>query len=598
MGDHHGAARELQQGILQGAESLHVEVVGGLVQEQEVAALLERERQVEAVALTTGEHPGRLLLVRALEAERGDVGARGHLDLADLDVVQAVGDDLPQGLVRVDAAAGLVHVGELDGLADLELAVVQRLQAHDGLEQGGLAHAVGTHDAHDAVARQGEGQPVDEGAAVEALLEVGGLQDHVAQPRTRRDLDLLEVELAGALGLRSHLLIAGQAGLGLGLAALGGGAHPLQFLLEALGELGVLPSLDGQALLLGLQVGGVVAFVGVEVTAVHLGDPLGHMVQEVAVVGDSDDGTLVGGQVLLQPQDRLGVEVVGGLVQEQQVGCLQEQLAQGHAAALATRQDGDVRVRRRAAQGVHRLLQLGVEVPGVGRVEGVLKGAHLSQERVEVRVRLRHEGADLVVTVQLGLDLGHALLDVAQDRLVLVERGFLQQDPHAVASGEAGLAVGRLIDAGHDLEDRGLAGAVGADHADLGSGQERHGDVVEDDLVTVRLARLDHLVDVLSHRSGASFVWGAWRGPARRRSPATSLGQATTGWRKRVRAPPPLPASRSVGPSGRRSQEASSAFSCCLRQRMPASMKPSMSPSNTASGLPTSWLVRRSLTIW
>ena len=41
----------------------------------------------------------------------------------------------------------------------------------------------------------------------------------------------------------------------------------------------------------------------------------------------------------------------------------------------------------------------------------------------------------------------------------------------------------------------------------------------------------------------------------------------------------------------------SSTVSCCLRQRMPASMKPSMSPSKTESGLPTSKLVRRSLTI-
>ena len=34
------------------------------------------------------------------------------------------------------------------------------------------------------------------------------------------------------------------------------------------------------------------------------------------------------------------------------------------------------------------------------------------------------------------------------------------------------------------------------------------------------------------------------------------------------------------------------------RQRMPASMKPSMSPSSTAVGLPTSYSVRRSFTIW
>ncbi len=319
-------------------------------------------------------------------------------------------------------------------------------------------------------------------------------------------LDLLEVELAGALGLGGHLLVAGQTGLGLGLASLGRGAHPLELLLEALGELGVLLALDLEALLLGLQVGGVVALVGVEVAAVDLGDPLGDVVKEVAVVGDGDDGALVAGQVLLEPEHGLGVEVVGGLVQEEEVGGLQEQLAQGDAAALTTGEVLDLGVRRGAAQGVHGLLELGVEVPGVGGVQGVLEGAHLRHEGVEVGVRVRHGGADLVVAVQLGLDLGNALLDVAEHRLVLVERGLLQEDADAVAGGQAGLAVGGLVDAGHDLEDGGLAGAVGADHADLGSGEEGHGDVVKDDLVTVGLARLNHLVDVLSHCSSAPFV--------------------------------------------------------------------------------------------
>lgn len=39
-------------------------------------------------------------------------------------------------------------------------------------------------------------------------------------------------------------------------------------------------------------------------------------------------------------------------------------------------------------------------------------------------------------------------------------------------------------------------------------------------------------------------------------------------------------------------------FSPVRFQRIPASMKPSMSPSNTADGLPVSYSVRRSLTIW
>ena len=242
-------------------------------------------------------------------------------------------------------------------------------------------------------------------------------------------------------------------------------------------------------------------------TAVDLRDPLGHVVEEVAVVGDGDDGTLVGGQVLLQPQHALGVQVVGGLVQQQQVRCLQQQLAQGHAAALTTGQVLDLGVRRRAAQGVHGLLELGVQVPGVRGVDLGLELAHLLHESVEVRVRIGHLGGDLVEAVQLALDLGHALLDVAQHRLVLVERRLLHEDADRVARGQTSLAVGGLVQAGHDLEDGGLTGAVGTDHADLGAGQEGHGDVVEDDLVSVGLAGPDHLVDVLSHGGGTPFVW-------------------------------------------------------------------------------------------
>jgi hypothetical protein len=62
VGDDHRAAGELEQRVLQRAQRLDVEVVRRLVEEEQVAALLEGQREVEAVALTTGEHAGLLLL--------------------------------------------------------------------------------------------------------------------------------------------------------------------------------------------------------------------------------------------------------------------------------------------------------------------------------------------------------------------------------------------------------------------------------------------------------------------------------------------------------------------------------------------------------
>eukprot|EP00976_Prorocentrum_cordatum_P017621 354780-Prorocentrum_minimum.AAC.1 len=49
-------------------------------------------------------------------------------------------------------------------------------------------------------------------------------------------------------------------------------------------------------------------------------------------------GALEVGQEALQPRHAGGVEMVGGLVQEEDVGLGQQQLADGHAAPLTSRQ--------------------------------------------------------------------------------------------------------------------------------------------------------------------------------------------------------------------------------------------------------------------
>ena len=63
VADHHRAAREREQRVLERAHGVDVEVVGRLVEQQHVAALGEHLGEVDAVALTTGELADRLLLV-------------------------------------------------------------------------------------------------------------------------------------------------------------------------------------------------------------------------------------------------------------------------------------------------------------------------------------------------------------------------------------------------------------------------------------------------------------------------------------------------------------------------------------------------------
>ena len=134
-------------------------------------------------------------------------------------------------------------------------------------------------------------------------------------------------------------------------------------------------------------------------------------------MGDGDDGARVVLQGALQPGHRLGVEVVGGLVEQEEVGLGEQQAAQRDPPALATGQGGDVGVARWAAQRVHGDLEGALEVPGAGGVDLVLELGLLGQELVEVGVGLAEGGAHLVVAVDHRLGLARPVRDVPEDVL-------------------------------------------------------------------------------------------------------------------------------------------------------------------------------------
>ena len=89
--------------------------------------------------------------------------------------------------------------------------------------------------------------------------------------------------------------------------------------------------------------------------AVDLADPLGHVIQEVAVVRDGEHRSLVLVEELLEPQDGLSVQVVRRLVQKQQVRRLKQQAAECHAPAFAAGEHVHRHVGVGALQRVHRL---------------------------------------------------------------------------------------------------------------------------------------------------------------------------------------------------------------------------------------------------
>ncbi len=151
--------------------------------------------------------------------------------------------------------------------------------------------------------------------------------------------------------------------------------------------------------------------------------------QEPAVVRDEDDGGVEREQRLLQPLQGLDVEVVGRLVEEQQVGLGGQGAGQRGAGQLPAGER----------------LQLAVEV-GVGEAQAVDEARGALAPRVAAQRLVA--GGHVGVGVHRALVAGaHALLELAQLDLELDRLAATGE--HVVAQRHVALARGTLIVQGH-----------------------------------------------------------------------------------------------------------------------------------------------------
>ena len=112
MGDHR-AARELEQRVLQARSVSTSRSLVGSSSSSRLPPCLRVSARLSRLRSPPDSTPAGFCWSGPLNPNAADVGAGGHLDLADLDEVEPVGDDLPHVLLRVDAAAVLVDVGDL-----------------------------------------------------------------------------------------------------------------------------------------------------------------------------------------------------------------------------------------------------------------------------------------------------------------------------------------------------------------------------------------------------------------------------------------------------------------------------------------------------
>ena len=271
-------------------------------------------------------------------------------------------------------------------------------------------------------------------AVAEGLLHVVRLDHHVAQTRAVGNIDFeLLLLLLGIL--IEHLVVGRQTRLALGVTARGRHAHPLQLAFECLAALRRLLLLHLQPLGFLFEPTRIVALPRNTLAAIQFQNPAGHVVEEITVVRHGDHRTLILLQMLFQPIDRLGVEVVGRFVQQQYVGLLQQQPTQRHATAFAARQHLHRLVGIGTTQGVHRTFQHVVQLPAARMVDLLVQLALPFDEprhRVVVH-RLAQLLVDLLVLFEQRHGRGTPFLDHFTHGLRIVQLRFLFQITHRVA---------------------------------------------------------------------------------------------------------------------------------------------------------------------
>ena len=207
----------------------------------------------------------------------------------------------------------------------------------------------------------------------------------------------------------------------------------------------------------------------------------GDGVEEVAVVGDDDEGAVVVVEEVLEPVDGLEIEVVGGLVEEERFGLAEEGLGQQDADLLAALELSHL-----------ALVELFADVEAVEQDGGVGLGG--------VTVLVADDAFEFAEAHAVGI--GHfglfvdtvALFEGRPERLVAHDDGVndavavkcklvLAEYAELARADDVALLCVEL--AGEDLHEGGLARPVGAGEAVAAAGDEIDGDLVEEDLGAV-----------------------------------------------------------------------------------------------------------------
>ena len=361
------------------------------------------------------------------------------------EVRAAAGKSVLQGAGGIEAGAALLQRGHREARAEPDLAGVGGKIAGQQIDQSGLAGSIGPDDPKPVPTHHAGREILDDDPLAIGFADLHGLDDELAgklglaglQPdlRGRRDAlaalgphpvevsEPLDVPLAPARDAVTQPMLLGDD-LAVGLV-------PLAFLLL---QLAVPPRLE-------------VLEAAIEMTGAAAIEPdglAGEVLQETAVMADQDEGRAQASELFLEPDDGRQIEMVGRLVQQQNIGL--------------------------RGQGPHRGGPPPLPAREPRRVLLASKAKAFQQLPREIGIVERREP---------GLDIGHDGREVGKV-------GLLRKVSQARAGLEKALAGVEVDLSGGDLEQGRFARAIASDKAQPRAGRDRQIDAFEQGLAAER----------------------------------------------------------------------------------------------------------------
>ena len=381
---HNHATFEIPQIFLQYLQRDNVQIVGRLVQHQEVRILHQHGAKIQAAALSSAQFIHVVLLVFGRKHEMlQKLHGRQMPSSPKVDIFGNAPHRVDDFHLFVENHPVLRIIPELHRLAHDDPSAVRLHQTQQNLDEGRLAGAVIPYDTHFLIPRESIKEIFqDDFIRSVTFANVVGLEDFATDIRRfhlQRHALFHRFTFCHFLQfVKRFLTITRLMPSGARHAA-----HPVQFrTIKVVGtrHLGIR-CVD--TFLTFLQIIAIVPFVSIYGTVVQFQYDGTNPIQKITVVCHHQQTQLGTFQITFKPLYHFQVEMIGRLVQNQQIRFGNQHIGQGHPFKLPARQRRNLLIERMDFQLRQDLLRPVLVVPGFFPLHPV---ENLFQTRVSGRI--------------------------------------------------------------------------------------------------------------------------------------------------------------------------------------------------------------------